>query len=122
MTFIDQLLAQPPLIVVWVLVMMTVNLAGLFFWKHVQGKTVFLTFLANAVFMSLLARFNGFNGLLGLSHIVFWTPLVAWLLLSRGVWPKGNVRSWIWIVIIVDSASLVLDYRDVYLYLSAGGG
>jgi len=118
MQFAYQLLSQPPLIVAWVMVMMVVNLAGVFFWSHPQGRTVLLTFLANAVFMSLLAKFNGFNGLLGLSHIVFWTPLVAWLLMSRGLWPEGRVRNWIWLVIAVNSASLVLDYRDVYLYLT----
>ena len=121
MAFMYQLLSQPPLIVGWVMVMMVVNLAGVLFWRHKQGKVVLLTFLANAAFMSALAKLNGFNGLLGLSHVIFWTPLVVWLLMSRDLWPEGGVRTWIWIVILVNSASLVLDYRDVFLYLTANG-
>lgn len=119
MQFMQQLLSQPPHIVGWVLVMMIVNLAGILFWKYTQGRAVFLTFLANAVFMSVLAKMNGFNGLLGISHVIFWTPLVLWLLMSRGWWPEGGARVWIWIVILVNSASLVLDYRDVFLYFTA---
>jgi hypothetical protein len=65
----------------------------------------------------------GYVKLLGLPHIIFWTPLVYYLLktLKRGdvpVWPTRIIS----VILAVFVVSLVFDYVDVIRYLFGNRG
>ena len=68
--------------------------------------------------MSALHAAVGWSRLLGLPHVVFWTPL--WLLALRE-WRRGDAtgayRRWLTVLLWTDGISLLFDYSDVIRYL-----
>ncbi len=58
------------------------------------------------------------SGYWGLSHIVLWTPLLIYIALRA---PMINWRSvsgvWLMVFVATITVSLVLDYRDAFLWL-----
>jgi hypothetical protein len=77
--FTHHLLQQPVWVQVWVAWMGLVNMASLVFLRRPEARVILGAFAGNFIFMNPLFTMNGFNRLLGLSHVVFWTPLVIYL-------------------------------------------
>jgi hypothetical protein len=116
-------LEEPLWLQAWVGWLIIANLAGLASWKHREARVVFWVFLVNAVFMSALCEINGYNRLLGLPCVVFWTPLLFYLLrrlprLDRA----SSFGQWIVILILTDAASLLIDDADVIRYILGDRG
>ena len=102
----------------WVGWMILINTASLLYLKHQVGKVTLIAWIANLIFMNLLCYFNGYNRLLGLSHVLLWTPLVLYLLRQRPtLQPRTALRSWVHILLLTNIASLILDYIDVAKYI-----
>lgn len=101
----------------WIVWMGIVNFGSLLFLRRVQARWALAAFLAAMVLMSTLFAVNGFNRLLGLAHVVFWTPLVLYLVRERRWLESGTFRMWITTLIATDGLSLVVDYLDVFRYL-----
>jgi hypothetical protein len=120
---IDHMLAYPPWLQAWIAWLGLVNGASVLFLRHVQARWVLAAFAAAVILMATLYELNGFNRLVGLGHVVFWTPLVVYLALQR---PKLEARSafgaWVAIVIATNSGSLVIDYLDVVRYVLGDRG
>jgi len=56
--------------------------------------------------------------LLGLSHVIFWTPLVVYLLgRLRDLEPHGWFALWVRALLVTNALSLVIDYVDVVRYV-----
>lgn len=120
-SLMGHILAQPGWLVAWVLWMMAVNLASVA-WvaTRVEARWVLLGFALAAGIMQVLFWAAGYVRLLGLAHVLAWTPLVVYL--ARR-WPRlepGAYRAWVGLVLATDVASLLIDYTDVLRYLLGG--
>lgn len=115
--FMRGLLRQRPAVIAWVGVLVLVNgVAPLFFLQTLEAKVVLATLAAGGVLMELLTWWQGFTRLLGFGHVL-WLGLVPWLLTRLGQYEAGPVFSWLVAVVVFNALSLVLDARDVALYL-----
>lgn len=103
----------------WVFWMMIVNSASLFFLKHMEARFCLAVWIPNGITMMLLAEQMGYVRLLGISHIVWWTPLIIYLFLRRKQFDlKTLAGKWIVVMLITNSLSLVVDYTDVARYIA----
>lgn len=106
----------------WIYWMILLNgvVALPFAFTRTEARVVLVTFIANGAFMMWLAGTYGYERILGLSHVVFWTPLMIYLVVryrGSGV-PKSSAYGYyVLAVIVTDTASLVIDYIDVVRYL-----
>ena len=114
-----QILAEPLWLVIWVFTLMTVNTAALFFIKRIEARYVFAAWVINLPLMTYLYETFGYVRLLGLSHVVVWTPLLIYLWLRRKNWmpPQNLTDKWIVLLFTVNLLSLVIDYIDVARWL-----
>jgi hypothetical protein len=118
MSFMGHILQQPLWIRVWVGWMVVVNTACLAFLRHSVGRWVLVAWVGNMVTMQALFAANGYNRLLGLSHVLWWTPLLTYLLGQRRRLASGSaVSRWVAALAATIALSLVLDYLDVARYL-----
>jgi hypothetical protein len=70
------------------------------------------------VTMQALFGLTGFNRLLGLSHVLWWTPLLVYLARQRPRLVAHTTFSrWVGILLATIALSLILDYLDVARYL-----
>ena len=119
MTLADMIAQENALIQSWILWLTFINLLSVvFIIAHHEARWILGVFLANMVFMGLLYQLFGYVRLLGLSHIIFWTPLVIYLLLKM---PQRRLKnaSGVYLVLLLasNSLSLIFDYRDFFLWL-----
>ena len=111
------LMRQPPLVVAWVGLLVLANgVASAFFWHIPEANVVLVTFGLGGVLMEVLAWRQGFTRLLGLGHVL-WLGLVPWLVTRVPLHEERAVVLWLTAVIVLNSISLVLDVRDVVLYV-----
>ena len=104
---------------IWMNVLMIFNFGAIIFaLKDIRARWVVLAMIGNGLFMSLLYTQFGYTRILGLSHIVFWTPLLVYLWKKRNAFPDHIwATRWLWGVMIVNSLSLLIDYVDVIRYV-----
>ena len=117
----DMVAVSSPFVLAWILWMTIVNGASVLFLGHRQGRAVLAAFIGAVVLMQVIYWATGFTRLLGLAHVICWTPLVVWLVGER---PRleGRLATWVGVVIVTNGASLVLDYVDVFRWLTGDGG
>ncbi len=116
--FVAHLFQQSLGVQIWVLWMGVINLASVVFRSRTEARWVLGAFVGALVFMNALFAVNGFNRLLGLAHVVFWTPLVVYL--GRRVGMIEAVTSygrWLRVLLATNAASLIIDYVDVARYV-----
>lgn len=102
----------------WVGWLVAMNLASIFFLKRIEARFVLGAFLLAAGSMSLLYEWYGFQRILGLAHVVFWTPLLAYLWVRRPHWNLAALSGkWLALLFVTNLASLIIDYIDVARYL-----
>ena len=115
---LPHILAEPLYIQIWIFWFIVINTACIFFLRHAAARWVLAAWMANIVFMTVLFEINGYNRLLGLSHVVFWTPLLVYLHRRRRVLEGDQLfDGWIRTVFVTNLVSLVIDYTDVIRYL-----
>ena len=74
--------------------------------------------VANVVSMRLLLGLYGTGHHLSLPHIVFWTPLLAYLFARRKLLlVRSPFGVWCVLLFLTDLASLVLDYASIAKWL-----
>ena len=115
-----EILQESIYIQLWVLWMALVNLTSVLFLGHVGGIVVLLAVIGNLITISWLYSHFGFVKLLGLSHVIWWTPLVVFLLCQFKSIPASEklYQNWVIILLLTNSASLIIDYLDVYKYFA----
>jgi len=99
--------------------MVAVNLSSIFFLQHVAARWVLAANLGNLLTMHLLYMRFGYVRLLGLSHVIWWTPLVFYLISISRSYDNHQTLFWYWLIllILINSVSLLFDYSDVIRYL-----
>jgi len=107
----------------WLVWLMTLNTAAFFFWSRPEGKVTALVWLANGTTMMAMYWIFGYTRILGLSHIIWWTPLLIWLFPRfRAQGFKGVFGIWLGVLLVSIFASLVIDYVDVARYILGDTG
>jgi hypothetical protein len=105
---------------IWLGILGVVNgVAPLFFLGSLEARVVLASMLVAAVVQLLIVSRLGFVRLLGIGHILAWVPMLLWLVprltnLGTGT-PFGL---WLFAVVIIDLASLAIDFVDVARYLA----
>ncbi len=114
------IMAQPLWLQAWIGWMMLVNFAGaVIFIRRPEAKWVLAAIIAAALFMSWLYGQFGYQRILGLAHVAFWTPLMIYLWSRRKQWDLPTLPGkWLAAVFVTDLTSLVIDYIDVVRYLA----
>ncbi len=115
--FFVELMQQPIWVSIWLLFLMIVNIASVMFWNELLAKVIFITFMLSAIFMmGLYSRF-GFEKILGLGHIL-WIPLLVYVLIETQA-AEGAFKSYLIILLISLTISLVFDIIDVWRYFTS---
>jgi hypothetical protein len=113
-----ELSAQPAPLSYWLNWMGFVNLLLplAFVWRHWEARVVIAAFLLNALFMALLYEQMGYGKHLGLAHVVFWTPLVLWLVTRFEATQARSAlfASYVLVLVATNTISLGIDYADVF--------
>lgn len=112
---------QPLWVQIWMDVMMIVllGLSVVFSFVRVEARWVLAAFLAGAAAMLFIYSRMGYVRLLGLGHVIFWTPVLVYLLRRRDRWRVRETLSgkWILLAVTVLTISLAFDYADVARWL-----
>ncbi len=120
-TLVADILLKPVWLQAWVGWMVFVNLVGsiIFLGARVEAKWVLLAFLGAALSMEAMYQQFGYQRILGLAHVIFWTPLVIYLWRRhQGGGRPGMASKWLAVVFATNLTSLAIDYIDVARYLS----
>ncbi|MDA8585433.1 hypothetical protein N9L47_04090 [Rhodobacteraceae bacterium] len=123
MTLSEAIAQQPAWVGIWLNVMMVGAMLlpfSLLIWRA-SRLTAVVTFVANVgavLSTGWLYSQLGYVKLLGLGHMVFWTPLIVLIVVQMRredmpVWPRRIMA----VVMVTMLISLVLDYIDVGRYL-----
>lgn len=117
-----RLMAEPWWLQAWVGWMMLVNTASVAFLRHREARWVLAVWVGNVITMMALYEAVGYVWLLGLSHVLWWTPLLAYLVAVRGRFAAGGRFGW-WgrALLFTIAVSLVIDYIDVVRYVMGDG-
>lgn len=93
---------------------------ALLIWREsrLAGAVSIIASVAAGFSTNALYNAMGYTRLIGLGHIIFWTPLLVYLVLQLR---RGEFRSWPkWITIVIAAVlfiSLAFDYADCGRYL-----
>jgi len=122
MTFEEALALQPAWVGIWLNVLFFgafILPLVLLIWRQTRVLAI-VTVAASAVagfLIYLLYEQLGYVKLLGLPHVVIWTPLVIYLLASaRRPDVPAIAKRVIWLVMAIIGISLLFDYADVARY------
>lgn len=105
----------------WVMILSMINfVGGVMFLSTFEGKFALLSMMGAMLVMTLVYAKFGFVRLLGLGHIIFWVPFIFFCIKQLNSWSSldATFRTWILIVMIVNILSLILDFIDVYKFLT----
>ncbi len=123
MTLIDHVLQEPLWLQAWMFTLVIVNGASFIFgFFDRRAHWVLTATLAVMVLMPELFDIYGYSRILGLTHILFWTPLLIYLWRNR---QPNDHRTWagryLYTVLAIDGISLVIDYIDLARFLMGDG-
>jgi len=129
-TLAEAMMQQPLWLQAWIGLLMAVNLAAVFFvarrgdsgaWKICWPALAILgAFFGAAMLMNWLYDQYGYVRLLGLAHLVFWTPVYGWILMKRRdiADPASAFGKYLIVYLVVDGISLAVDALDVVRYFT----
>ena len=123
MTLSEAIAAQPRWLTYWVNWMAFATIAlplALLIWRpsRLAGVATVVVSIAAGFGVNAMYAQMGYVRLLGLPHIILYTPLVIWLFAQARrpdmpAWP----RRILWVVIATIAISLAFDYTDSLRYL-----
>ncbi|WP_300376412.1 hypothetical protein [Henriciella sp.] len=112
--------AQPDWVVTWMSFMVAVlALSVPFALVRREALAVALVMAVTIPVVLWMYTIFGYSRILGLSHVILWTPLVVWLLSRRQHWFAGAPLSGTWVALctLVLIISLGFDYTDTIRWL-----
>ncbi len=104
----------------WIALLGLVNLAApLVFLGSLEARVVLAATLLGAMVQFAIVSRLGFVRLLGLGHVLAWVPMLLWLVPRLGNLDPGTAFGrWLFAAVVVDLASLAIDFVDVARYLA----
>lgn len=121
---------EPLWLRIWVLFLGLVVLGSVLFavtrrdgrWRlRPEPFAIVASGIAAAVFMDWLYGVVGYVRLLGLGHLIFWTPVYVWIVRRRGGLEASLFRRYIDLYLVVAGISLVIDAIDVVRWMLGDG-
>ncbi len=112
-----------PTVKIWLNWMLAIFLASiLFVWKHKSARVILAAFFLTIPVAMLVFETSRNPHLLGIPHLIVWTPLVVYLLRSEKLIGTGASLSiynvYLYLLLATIITSLVLDVRDVTLVVA----
>ncbi len=100
------------------MILLNLIVSSFYFRRHQEARFILFAFLVQGVIMAVIADTLGFVRLLGIAHIIFWTPLMVYLF-KRVTIVRDDQPYFIYIitVLVTNCLSLVIDYVDVGRYI-----
>ncbi|MEX2206449.1 MAG: hypothetical protein WEF50_09510, partial [Myxococcota bacterium] len=115
----------------WLAVLVSVYIAALLFivrreagsWRvRAEPIAILASFLGSAVLMNAIYAQVGYVRLLGLAHLVFWTPVFVWIVYRRRAIGTGSLfRKYLHAYLLIAGVSLLIDAIDVVRYFVGDG-
>ena len=103
----------------WILIIFALSLV--FVWKNPPARWVLAAFVGSTIGAIVTFEMTQNVWLLGISHLIFWTPLAAYLwenvVKRTNFSAKSAYGIWIILILITIIISLLFDVRDVALAL-----
>lgn len=132
MTLNEHIANGPAWVHAWVIWMGVINIAAVLFlvrWKgkklrfgYLEAAAILAVLVPMAVFMDWLFGQVGYVRLLGLPHVLFWTPLAVFLWTRLKRHPQKSVFGiYLRIILATIIISLLFDYTDVVRHLMGDG-
>lgn len=117
---LQEIFKENPLVGYWLNWMGFIMFASVIFvWKHVPARFVLGVFILLIPVGLLIFSLSGSAHLIGIGHLIFWTPLAYYLynkvITKEEFKTKTFYGVWVWLVLITIGISLVFDVRDVIL-------
>lgn len=117
---------QPSWLIAYLMVLTAANLGAVFFivkrtskgWRpRYEALAIIVAFLLAGQFMDYLYAQYGYVRLLGLAHIVFWTPVYAWIFVHRKDYQATPYfAKFVMFYLVMAGISLTIDVIDVARY------
>jgi len=130
-TLNEAILSEPLWLQVWVLVLVIANLAAIPFvrtrvdgaWKlRKECLAIIASFVIAAILMDWMYNTYGYVRLLGMAHLVAWTPAYVYVLMRRKEIGLSTVfGKYIHFYLVIAGISLAIDSLDVVRYFLGGG-
>ena len=118
---------QPTWLIAYLFILVAANLGAVFFvakrtekgWRpRYEAVAIIVAFLLAGEFMEYLYGQFGYVRLLGLAHLVFWTPVYAWIFIHRKDYAATPYfAKYVLFYLVVAGISLTIDVIDVARYL-----
>ena len=108
----------------WIAWLVVVGVSSVFFaWRHAGARWVLGAYVCNHAVAIGSGQIFGAealtNGLVSVTHVVFWTPAVFMLIRGLGSLDRASVYGvWHIVAMLTMAISLFFDYRDTFIFLS----
>ena len=110
---LEHILNEPFWLQLWILWLALLNGASLLFLHRSEARWVLAAWLASLFTMSRLFDEFGYTRILGLAHLLWWSPLVVYLFRRRASFGEGAFGGWARWLAITNAVSLAIDSVDV---------
>ena len=114
--FFVELMQQKLWVPLWVMLLMVVNMASIYFWHEPLAQLIFFTFIASAMLMMILYSQFGFEKILGLGHIL-WIPLLIYIAIQISE-AEQSFQHYLISLSIIIAISLIFDIIDLFKYFT----
>jgi len=116
----DMAANSPAWVKIWVNVMVAVLAIAIpFSFAHREARWMLLGIVLGMAGTLIAYSLFGFTRLLGLGHLIFWTPTLLYMLTvrGRGYHARTLFAKWILIAILVIGVSLAFDFVDLLRWI-----
>ncbi|MFT5041035.1 MAG: hypothetical protein ACI8TX_002006 [Hyphomicrobiaceae bacterium] len=127
----DAMMGSPAWLLVWLFFLMLANMGALaFIYRREDGErrfrpecaAILFSFMAAAAAMEVIFASYGYVRLLGLGHLIFWTPTYLWILSRRSaIGTETGFGRYVHFYLVIAGISLVIDTIDVIRYALGDG-
>ncbi|MEM7098860.1 MAG: hypothetical protein AAF541_11420 [Pseudomonadota bacterium] len=114
----------PLVLKIWLGAMLVANLSSVFFVKnHIAARWVLSAWLVSHAWIAFLEGTGAYTvqgGLVSLGHIIVWSPAIYALYRYRAdfSWPSPY-GGWVCAMLVFYGVSLIFDFRDAAIWISA---
>lgn len=120
---LGQVRSQPPLLQFWLATLIFVTVIWpAFLIRHRAVRIFWRWQWANLIIGGALMQAYGLSRIVSLSHLLFWTPALIYLIRVQWQVHAPASRLWMMTAIVVMGISLVFDTRDFLAYLNGATG
>lgn len=130
-SLMDAIGTEPLWLQGWVLVMVLVHLAAVLFvvrrepsgWRiRIEPIAIMTSFIVAALIMEWMYGQFGYVRLLGLAHLIGWTPVFVWMFMIRKRFSVSTLfGKYLRLYLLIAGISLFIDVIDVIRYFLGDG-